>query len=145
MQTETYKIIGIFDNAKATELRSKPRPVNWHLKGLFVAMDKLQIREDKIRSIQEAVAYQFGLSVERLQQGSTRREVTVPRHIAIYLAKQMTDASLPEIGRQFGGKHPTTVMYAIAKIHDRRRTDTHLNHVILELSQKLNTGGCEPD
>jgi chromosomal replication initiator protein len=100
-------------------------------------MDKLKVREDTIKSIQEAVAYLFGLSTEDLKRESTRRELTVPRQIAIYLAKQMTDASLPEIGRQFGGKHPTTVMYSIARIDDRRRTDTHLNHVIRELSQKL--------
>jgi chromosomal replication initiator protein len=88
-------------------------------------------------SIQEAVAYLFGLSAEQLKRECTRREVTVPRRIAIYLAKQMTDASLPEIGRQFGGKHHTTVMYSIAKIDEWRRTDANLNHVIRELSQNL--------
>ena len=112
-------------------------------------MEKPKVREDTIKSIQEAVAYLFGLCVEELKQESTRREVAVPRQIAIYLAKQMTDASLPEIGRQFGGKHHTTVMHSIAKIHDRRRTDAHLNHLIRELSQKLalslNTGRCKRD
>ena len=112
-------------------------------------MEKPKVREDTIKSIQEAVAYLFGLSVEQRKQESTRREVAVPRQIAIYLAKQMTDASLPEIGRQFGGKHHTTVMYSIAKIHDRRRTDAHLNDLIRELSQKLalalNTGRCKRD
>ena len=112
-------------------------------------MEKPKVREETIKSIQEAVAYLFGLSVEELKQESTRREVAVPRQIAIYLAKQMTDASLPEIGRQFGGKHHTTVMHSIAKIHDRRRTDAHLNHLIRELSQKLalalNTGCCKRD
>jgi chromosomal replication initiator protein len=100
-------------------------------------MEKPQVRENTIKSIQEAVAYLFGLSMEELKQESTRRSVTVPRQIAIYLSKQMTDASLLEIGRQFGGKHHTTVMHAVAKIHERRRTDVHLNHVIRELSQKL--------
>jgi chromosomal replication initiator protein len=100
-------------------------------------MDESRARENTIKSIQEAVAYLFGLSAEELKQESNRREVAVPRQIAIYLAKQMTDASLPEIGRQFGGKHHTTVMYSIAKIDQRRRTDAHLNHVIKELSQKL--------
>jgi chromosomal replication initiator protein len=84
-----------------------------------------------------AVAYLFGLSVEELKQESSRRAVAAPRQIAIYLAKQMTDASLPEIGRQFGGKHHSTVMYSIAKIHERRRIDTHLNHVISAFSQNL--------
>jgi Bacterial dnaA protein helix-turn-helix len=72
-------------------------------------MDKLQVRQDTIKSIQEAVASCSALSTEDLKRESTRREVTVPRQIAIYLAKQMTDASLPEIGRQFDAKHPTAV------------------------------------
>jgi chromosomal replication initiation ATPase DnaA len=50
------------------------------------------------------------------------RAVVVPRQIAMYLAKNLTEASLPEIGRQFGGKHHTTVMRSIAKIDEQRRT-----------------------
>jgi chromosomal replication initiation ATPase DnaA len=87
-------------------------------------MEKLQVRENTIKSIQEAVAYLFGLSVEELKQESKRREVAVPRQIAIYLAKQITDASLPEIGRLFGGKHHTTVRYSIAQIEERRLRGT---------------------
>jgi chromosomal replication initiator protein len=100
-------------------------------------MDKLQGRETTIKSIQEAVAYLFGLSAEELKQENTRRTVTVPRQIAMYLAKQMTDASLPEIGRHFGGKHHTTVVHSIAKIHQWRRTDAHLNNVITAVLEKM--------
>jgi chromosomal replication initiator protein len=57
----------------------------------------------------------------------------VPRQIAMYLAKQMTEASLPEIGRQFGGKHHTTVMHSIAKIDEQRRADKDLNRTINKL------------
>jgi len=57
-----------------------------------------QVRESTIEAIQLAVAELFGLSVEELRQRSTRQVVTVPRQIAKYLAMQMTDASLPEIG-----------------------------------------------
>jgi chromosomal replication initiator protein len=103
-------------------------------------MEKPKVREDTIKSIQEAVAHLFGLSVEQRKQESTRREVAVPRQIAIYLAKQMTDASLPEIGRHFGRKHHTTVMYSIAKIHDRRRTDAHLNHTNKAIITKAGSG-----
>jgi chromosomal replication initiator protein len=100
-------------------------------------MDKSQVRENTIKEVQKAVAYLFGLSVEELKQESTRQVVAMPRQIAMYLAKQMTDASLPEIGRQFGGKHHTTVMHSIAKISERRKTDIHLNYVLKELSKKL--------
>ena len=55
----------------------------------------------------------------------------------MYLAKQMTEASLPEIGRQFGGKHHTTVMHSIAKIDEQRRTDKALNSTLTKLQETL--------
>jgi chromosomal replication initiator protein len=62
----------------------------------------------------------------------------VPRQIAMYLAKQMTEASLPEIGRQFGGKHHTTVMHSVAKIDDQRKVDKDLNRLINKVTETLN-------
>jgi chromosomal replication initiator protein len=97
----------------------------------------VQLRGDTIGRIQGAVADLFGLSEEELRQKSTRRAVTVPRQIAMYLAKQMTDASLPEIGHYFGDKHHTTVMYAIAKIEEQRGTDGDLDQVIGKLLKTL--------
>jgi chromosomal replication initiator protein len=64
--------------------------------------------------------------------------VVVPRQIAMYLAKQMTEASLPEIGRQFGNKHHTTVMHSIAKIDELRRTDKDLHRTLNKLQEQLN-------
>src|SRR5580700_8159045 len=93
----------------------------------------VRVRESTINSIQEAVAHLFNLSVEELRQDSRRRAVAVPRQIAMYLTKQMTDASLPEIGRHFGGKHHTTVMHSIAKIHELRSTEAELDHAVSTL------------
>jgi chromosomal replication initiator protein len=62
-----------------------------------------------------------------------------PRQVAMYLAKQMTEASLPEIGRQFGGKHHTTVMHSIAKIDEQRRSDKDLNRLLNKLAETLNS------
>jgi hypothetical protein len=72
----------------------------------------------------------FGLSIEDLRTESRSRDIALPRQIAMYLAKQLTDASLSEIGRQFGGKHDTTVMHSIAKIHELRATDAGMNTLI---------------
>jgi chromosomal replication initiator protein len=55
----------------------------------------------------------------------------------MYLAKQLTEASLPEIGRQFGGKHHTTVMHSIAKIDEHRRSDKDMNRTINKLMETL--------
>src|ERR1700756_5327490 len=97
-----------------------------------------QVRKITIEAIQRAVAEQFGMRVTELKQKKNSRAVVVPRQIAMYLAKQMTEASLPEIGRQFGGKHHTTVMHSIAKIDEQRRADKDLNRTINKLLETLN-------
>ncbi len=96
-----------------------------------------QVRKISIEAIQRAVSEQFGMRVPELKQKNNSRAVVVPRQIAMYLAKQMTDASLPEIGRQFGGKHHTTVMHSIGKIDELRRTDKDLNRTINKLMETL--------
>ena len=97
-----------------------------------------QVRKITIEAIQRAVAEQFGMRIAELKQKNNSRAVVVPRQIAMYLAKQMTEASLPEIGRQFGGKHHTTVMHSIGKIDEQRRTDKNLNSTINKLQETLN-------
>src|ERR1700732_4887554 len=98
----------------------------------------MQVRKITIEAIQRAVAEQFGMRVSDLKQKNNSRQVVVPRQIAMYLAKQMTEASLPEIGRQFGNKHHTTVMHSIGKIDEQRRTDKDLHRMLNKLSDVLN-------
>ncbi|HLJ77282.1 MAG TPA: chromosomal replication initiator protein DnaA [Acidobacteriaceae bacterium] len=97
-----------------------------------------QVRKITIESIQRAVAEQFGMRIAELKQKNNSRAVVVPRQIAMYLAKHLTEASLPEIGRQFGGKHHTTVMHSIGKIDEQRRNDKNLNSMINKLQETLN-------
>jgi chromosomal replication initiator protein len=96
-----------------------------------------QVRKITIETIQRTVAEQFGMRVAELKQKNNSRQIVVPRQIAMYLAKQLTEASLPEIGRQFGGKHHTTVMHSIAKIDEQRRADKDLNRTINKLMETL--------
>jgi chromosomal replication initiator protein len=98
----------------------------------------MQVRKIYIEAIQRAVAENFGMRVSDLKQKNNSRNVVVPRQIAMYLAKQMTEASLPEIGRQFGGKHHTTVMHSIGKIDEQRRMDKDLHRTLNKLQDSLN-------
>jgi chromosomal replication initiator protein len=98
----------------------------------------MQVRKVTIEAIQRAVAEQFGMRVTDLKQKNNSRNVVVPRQIAMFLAKQMTEASLPEIGRQFGNKHHTTVMHSIAKIDEQRRDDKDLHRTLNKLQELLN-------
>jgi chromosomal replication initiator protein len=97
-----------------------------------------QARKITIDAIQKAVAEQFGLRVAEIKVKSNSRVIVFPRQIAMYLAKQMTEASLPEIGRQFGGKHHTTVMHSIDKIEEQRQADKDLNRMLNKLTETLN-------
>ena len=97
-----------------------------------------QARKITIEAIQKAVAEQFGLRITEIKAKSNSRAIVFPRQIAMYLSKQMTEASLPEIGRQFGGKHHTTVMHSIGKIEEERQADKDLNRMLNKLTETLN-------
>jgi chromosomal replication initiator protein len=104
-------------------------------------MDDEHLRERTIRHIQEAVAEMFGVSIEELKAESRSSSVAFPRQIAMYLAKQLTDASLSEIGQEFGGRHHTSVMHSISKVHHLRATDAVLNKTLETLLGRLRSTG----
>jgi chromosomal replication initiator protein len=93
-----------------------------------------------------AVAERFGLSMAELRESARSRAVVLPRQIAMYLAKQVTGASLQEIGREFGGKHHTTVMHSIAKIDEQCCVNKDLKRVVGKLLEELGADrNLEPD
>ncbi len=90
-----------------------------------------------IELIQRTVAEAYGIKVGDM--GSSRRpaRLVLPRQIAMYLSKELTQKSLPEIGEAFGGRDHTTVLYAVRKIQQERRHQSELNHKIHVLEQTL--------
>ena len=96
-----------------------------------------QARKVTIESIQKTVAEQFGLRLVEIKAKNNSRSIVYPRQIAMYLAKHLTEASLPEIGRQFGGKHHTTVLHSVDKIEQARKNDKDLNRLLNKLTEQL--------
>ena len=96
-----------------------------------------QARRVTIESIQKAVAEQFGLRLIEIKAKNNSRAIVYPRQIAMYLAKHLTEASLPEIGRQFGGKHHTTVLHSVEKIEKSRGADKDLNRLLNKMTDQL--------
>ena len=96
-----------------------------------------QVRKITIEAIQKVVCEQFGLRFVEIKAKNNSRVIVFPRQIAMYLAKHLTDASLPEIGRQFGGKHHTTVLHSVEKIEGARKIDKDLNRVLNKLIEGL--------
>jgi chromosomal replication initiator protein len=83
-----------------------------------------------IENIQKFTADYYQLKVTDLKSRNNSKSVAVPRQVAMYLCKSLTRASLPEIGRSFGGKHHSTVIHSIKKVEDLRRSDGHFNSLI---------------
>src|SRR6185437_55900 len=92
-----------------------------------------QEKKVSIEQIQKRVGEDFGLRAQDLRMRSNSKVIAFPRQIAMFLVKQLTSASLPEIGKQFGGKHHTTVLHSIHKIELLRQTDKDLNRRINRL------------
>jgi chromosomal replication initiator protein len=90
-----------------------------------------------IESVQKAVAEHYSLKVTELKSKNNSKSVALPRQIAMYLCKNLTAASLPEIGRSFGGKHHSTVIHSIRKIEDLRQKDGDFNTVINNLLESF--------
>jgi chromosomal replication initiator protein len=96
-----------------------------------------QEKRVSIEQIQKRVGDHFGLRVQDLKVRSNSKAIAFPRQVAMFLVKQLTAASLPEIGRQFGGKHHTTVLHSINKIENLRRSDKDFNKTINKLLDSL--------
>src|SRR5262245_44750394 len=83
-----------------------------------------------LEMIQKSIADYFGMRVQDLKSKNNSKSVAVPRQICMYLCKKLTGASLPQIGREFGNKHHTTVLHSINKIEELRQQDRDLDRVI---------------
>ena len=80
-------------------------------------------RRISIDDIQKQVAAHFNIRLADMHSARRARSIARPRQVAMYLAKQLTSRSLPEIGRKFGGRDHTTVMHAVRKVEELRDTD----------------------
>lgn len=97
---------------------AKPKPITIHL-------------------IQEKVANYFNLKPEDFKGKKRTRNLAYPRQIAMYLARELTDASLPKIGEEFGGRDHTTVLHAWEKITQDLQKDPELQQIITDLIQQI--------
>jgi len=104
------------------------------LKGLKLNGKSSQLSIAKIQSV---VAKYYSLTVADLKGRKRVKEIVLPRQIAMYLAREMTDSSLPKIGQEFGGKDHTTVMHAHERISQSLTTDQNLKDAILDLKNTM--------
>jgi chromosomal replication initiator protein len=97
----------------------------------------VQNRQISVENIQKTVADFYRIKVADMYSKKRPANIARPRQIAMYLAKELTQKSLPEIGELFGGRDHTTVLHAVRKIAAERGTDAQLNHELHVLEQTL--------
>ena len=90
-----------------------------------------------IESIQNIVAVHFNLNIQEMLSPRRSRSLARPRQIAMYLAKQHTTNSLPEIGRKFSNRDHTTVIHAVKKITELINKDNEIKQNVIELNKKI--------
>jgi chromosomal replication initiator protein len=103
------------------------------LKG-FASADSPEISPDKIL---RAVASFFSLKPAQLKAKNNSRPIAVPRQIAMYICKELTHRSLPQIGKDFGGKHHTTVLHSIRKIESLKKKDSEISSAVASIVNSL--------
>jgi chromosomal replication initiator protein len=90
-----------------------------------------------IDSIQKFVAEYYQLKLMDLKSKNNSKSVALPRQVAMYLCKSLTNASLPEIGKSFGGKHHSTVIHSLRKVEELRKRDGSFNTLVNTLLESF--------
>jgi chromosomal replication initiator protein len=90
-----------------------------------------------IKAIQEAVSNRFGLSLTELCGDKRSQNIVYPRQVAMYLSRELTDSSLPKIGKEFGGRDHTTVIHATSKIARLIKEDPSVYELVQELTARI--------
>jgi len=104
------------------------------LKDVFPQGDLPQVT---IERIQEITSDRFGLSLDELCGDRRSQNIVYPRQVAMYLSRELTDSSLPKIGKQFGGRDHTTVIHATSKIARLIREDRSVYNLVQELTARI--------
>src|SRR3954469_4944568 len=104
------------------------------LKDLFPQGEPAQV---SIKGIQETVCDRFTMSIEELCGDKRSQNIVYPRQVAMYLSRELTDSSLPKIGREFGGRDHTTVIHATSKIARLIKEDRSVYNLVQELTARV--------
>jgi len=88
-------------------------------------------------AVLRAVASFFSLKPAQLKAKNNSKPIALPRQIAMYICKELTQQSLPQIGKDFGGKHHTTVLHSIRKIDSLKKKDTEISSAVNSIIKSL--------
>jgi len=119
-----------------TEARLRNQAVDLEMAESFLAERKRQ-KQPTLRTIASKVSHRFQVKSSDLKGPTRRQAVTRARGVAMYIARQLTDKSLDQVGKHFGGRDHTTVMHAVRKTADLIQSDPDIRQLVEEINQEL--------
>ena len=130
-------MVGGLNRILAFSKINKKIPTIYQCKNILKDFIILNNNQVNVESIQNVVAAHFNLNIQELLSPRRSRSLARPRQIAMYLAKQHTTNSLPDIGRKFSNRDHTTVIHAVRKIDELIKKDNEVKHNVNEINKKL--------
>ena len=137
VKSNVRELIGVINSVIAHSMISKS---DLSLELLKETINKIAANQKKtinIPYIQEVVCEYFGIKREQLLSKTRKREIALPRQLAMYFAKEYTNATFTKIGEEMGGKDHSTVMYACETIRDVSKIDKELKKYLKEIKEKI--------
>ncbi len=120
-----------------SSLTGRPMTVDLAQEVLKDVFPQGEIPEVSVERIQEAVIERFGISLQELTGDRRSQSIVYPRQVAMYLCRELTDSSLPKIGKKFGGRDHTTVIHATSKIAKLIKEDRSVYNLVQELTARI--------
>ncbi len=131
------EMVGALNRILAFSKINNKSPTIYECKRILKDFIDSNIKSINIESIQNVVAAYFNLNIQEMLSPRRSRSLARPRQIAMYLAKQHTTNSLPDIGRKFSNRDHTTVIHAVKKIEDLLKKDDEIRQSITEVRKRL--------
>ncbi len=120
-----------------SSLTGRPMTVELAQEVLKDVFPQGELAEVSIQRIQETISDRFGVSLDELCGDKRSQNIVYPRQVAMYLSRELTDSSLPKIGKEFGGRDHTTVIHATSKIARLIKEDRSVYNLVQELTARI--------
>ncbi len=120
-----------------SSLTGRPMTVELAQEVLKDVFPQGEMPEISVEQIQEIVIGRFGMSLQELTGDRRSQQIVYPRQVAMYLCRELTDSSLPKIGKKFGGRDHTTVIHATSKIAKLIKEDRSVYNLVQELTARI--------
>ena len=120
-----------------SSLTGRPMTVELAQEVLKDVFPQGEMPEISVEQIQETVVERFGMTMQELTGDRRSQSIVYPRQVAMYLCRELTDSSLPKIGKKFGGRDHTTVIHATSKIAKLIQEDRNVYNLVQELTARI--------